>query len=89
MIFEIILIVSLIVHLLMLVVGVWRVLKGENAVDRLIGFDLIGIITIAILILLSFIESSRFYINVAAGLAFFGFVVTIILAKFIAQQKQG
>ena len=62
----------------------WR---GENVIDRLIGFDLTGILTLAILVLVSLIEQNSIYIDVALGLAALGFISTIALAKYIADEQ--
>jgi len=63
---------------------VWR---GENVIDRLMGLDLLGILTLAVLVLLALIFRRIIYIDVAMGLAALSFVGTIALAKYIADEK--
>ena len=78
---------ALIVHIGLIGIALWRVWRGENVIDRLIGFDLTGILTLAILVLVSLIERNSIYIDVALGLAALGFVSTIALAKYIADEQ--
>jgi multisubunit Na+/H+ antiporter MnhF subunit len=79
--------VALIVHIGLVAVALWRVWRGENVIDRLIGFDLTGILTLAILVLISLIRQNSIYIDVAMGLAALGFISTIALAKYIADEQ--
>jgi multisubunit Na+/H+ antiporter MnhF subunit len=79
--------VALIVHIGLVAVALWRVWRGENVIDRLIGFDLTGILTLAILVLISLIRQNSIYIDVALGLAALGFISTIALAKYIADEQ--
>lgn len=78
---------SLIVHIGLIGVSVWRVWRGENIIDRLMGADLISTLTIAILILIALFERNSIFIDVAVGLAALGFVSTIALAKYIADEQ--
>jgi multisubunit Na+/H+ antiporter MnhF subunit len=83
----IVLYLSLIVHIGLIGVSVWRVWRGENIIDRLMGADLISTLTIAILILIALFERNSIFIDVAVGLAALGFVSTIALAKYIADEQ--
>ena len=78
---------ALLVHIALLAVCVWRVWRGENAIDRLIGADLIGTLTLAVLVLIALITANSIYIDVALGLAALGFIGTIALARYIADQQ--
>lgn len=78
---------ALVIHIGMITICVWRVWQGENVIDRLIGADLIGTLMLAILVLLSLIQLDSIYIDVALGLAALGFVGTIALAKYIADEQ--
>ncbi len=66
---------------------VWRVWRGENAVDRLLGADLIGTLILAVLVLVALITRQSLYLDMALGLAALGAVGTIALAKYIADQR--
>jgi multisubunit Na+/H+ antiporter MnhF subunit len=68
-------------------ISVWRVWRGENVIDRLMGTDLISTLTLAILILIALFEKNSIFIDVAIGLITLGFVSTIALAKYIADEQ--
>jgi multicomponent Na+:H+ antiporter subunit F len=77
---------SLAIHIAMIAVCVWRVWNGENVIDRLIGADLLGTMTLAVLVLVALILYNSIYLDVALGLALLGFISTIALAKYIVDQ---
>jgi len=77
---------SLAIHIAMIAVCVWRVWNGENAIDRLIGADLIGTLILAVLVLVALILYNSIYLDVALGLAVLGFISTVALAKYIVDQ---
>ncbi|MFN2159144.1 MAG: monovalent cation/H+ antiporter complex subunit F [Anaerolineales bacterium] len=83
----IVLYISLFIHILLIGVSVWRVWQGENIIDRLMGTDLISTLTLAILILIALFERNSIFIDVAVGLDALGFVSTIALAKYIADEQ--
>ncbi len=78
---------ALIVHLLLIAVCVWRVWRGENVIDRLVGADLLSVLLLAVLMLLALITREAIYIDVAIALAALSFIGTIALAKYIAEQQ--
>ena len=83
----IVLYISLFVHIALIGVSIWRVWRGENIIDRLMGTDLISTLTLAILILIALFENNSIFIDVAVGLDALGFVSTIALAKYIADEQ--
>lgn len=86
-ILTVVLYVALTVNIVLMGVSLWRVWRGENIVDRLIGADLVGTITLAILVIVALIYRDSIYIDVALGLAALGFISTIALAKYIADEQ--
>ncbi|MBN1135760.1 MAG: hypothetical protein JXM73_04200, partial [Anaerolineae bacterium] len=78
---------ALLVHVGLLVIVLWRLWCGQTIVDRLTAADLLNILTLAILVLLSLIERDSIYIDVALGLAALGFIGTIALAKYVADEQ--
>jgi multisubunit Na+/H+ antiporter MnhF subunit len=78
---------ALIVHIGLLAVVLRRVWRGANAVDRLMGADLLATLTLALLVLLALIERDSIYLDVALGLAALGFIGTIALAKYAADEQ--
>jgi multisubunit Na+/H+ antiporter MnhF subunit len=79
--------ISLGIHVALLAVCVYRVWRGENIVDRLIGADVVTTLVLAILVLIAVIRRNALYIDVALGLAALGFIGTIALAKYVADQR--
>jgi multisubunit Na+/H+ antiporter MnhF subunit len=79
--------VALLVHIGLLAVVLWRVWRGENVIDRLMGTDLLSTLTLAILVLVALIERDSIYIDVALGLAVLGFIGTAALAKYVADEQ--
>jgi multisubunit Na+/H+ antiporter MnhF subunit len=79
---------ALLLHIAMIGVAVWRVWRGEDhVIDRLMGADLIATLILAVLVIVSLISQESIYIDVALGLAALGFVSTIALAKYIADEQ--
>jgi multisubunit Na+/H+ antiporter MnhF subunit len=78
---------SLLVHIGLIVISLWRVWRGENIIDRLMGTDLISTLTIGVLVLVAIILRDSIYIDVALGLAALGFIGVIALAKYIADEQ--
>jgi multisubunit Na+/H+ antiporter MnhF subunit len=86
-ILEIALIIALALHVLMVAIAVWRVWRGENVIDRLIGVELVSTLFLAILVLISLTLRDSIYIDIALVLGALGFVGTIALAKYIADEQ--
>lgn len=78
---------ALVIHVVLIGIALWRIWRGENIVDRLIGADLATIITLAVLVVIALITRNSIYIDVALGLAALGFIGTIALAKYIADEQ--
>ena len=78
---------SLVIHISMIAGAVWRVWRGENVVDRLIGVELVSTLMLAVLVLIALITDDSIYIDVALGLAALGFIGTIALAKYVADEQ--
>lgn len=79
--------VSLLLHVIMVGVAVWRVWHGENVIDRLIGTDLVSTLFLSVLVLISLIFRESIYIDVALGLTALGFISVIALAKYVADEQ--
>lgn len=78
---------SLGIHLVLIGICVFRVWKGENGLDRLLGVDLLGTLMLAVLVIIAIRDQQPLYIDVAMGLAAVGFTSSILLAKYMADQK--
>jgi multicomponent Na+:H+ antiporter subunit F len=82
-----ILYLALLVHIGLLAVVLWRVWRGENVIDRLMAADLLGTLTLSVLVVLALIERDSIYIDVALGLAAVSVIGTIALAKYVADEQ--
>ena len=77
----------MLLHVGMMAVVVWRIWRGETVADRLVGVDLVTTLLISILILLSITQRDSIYIDLALALAALGFISTIALAKYLADEQ--
>jgi multisubunit Na+/H+ antiporter MnhF subunit len=84
---NIILLVSLVIHIGMIAVCVWRVWRGENAIDRLLAADVIGTIVLAIFVIIAISTNNQRFIDLAIGLAALAFIGTLALARYIANRQ--
>ncbi|MAT96277.1 MAG: cation:proton antiporter [Anaerolineaceae bacterium] len=78
---------ALIIHTVLLAFVVYKVWRGKEIMERLVGADIVATLTIGILVLTALIQSNGIYIDVALGLAALGFVSTIALAKYAADEQ--
>ena len=72
---------------LMLLPCAWRAFKGPSIADRLQAIDAITVLLIAIIIVLTVLSGVGLFVDVALGLAAFGFVATVGAARFLAEGK--
>ena len=78
---------AVLVHVLLIATAVYRIWRGENSVDRLIGVEMVSTLFLGILVLLAIIYDDAIYIDVALGLAALGFISTIALAKYATDEQ--
>jgi multisubunit Na+/H+ antiporter MnhF subunit len=79
--------IILVVHVGMILVGVWWVWRGKYLVDRLVAFEVVSTLTLAIMVLIAIIRQDAFFIDIAIGLAALSAISTIALAKYIVDQR--
>jgi len=68
---------------LALVLSFWRLLKGPDAPDRILGLDTLYVNTIALLVLLGIHLGNAIYFEAALLIAMMGFVGTVALCKYL------
>ncbi|NJN53466.1 MAG: hypothetical protein HC804_01170 [Anaerolineae bacterium] len=78
---------SLTIHIILIAIAVWRVWRGENVIDRLMGTELVTTLFLAVLVLVSLIFQDSVYIDTAVGLAALSFIGTVALAKYLADEQ--
>jgi multisubunit Na+/H+ antiporter MnhF subunit len=67
--------------------AIWRLWRGENAVDRLLGSELVSTLLLGVLVLIALIERTAVFIDVALGLAALGFIGIIAFARYAADRR--
>ncbi len=78
---------SMIIHIILLGIAVWKVWMGQNIIDRLLGLDLFSTLNLAIFILLAMIFEKTLFVDVALVIAALGFISTLALSGYISDEK--
>lgn len=78
---------SLAVHVALFSIAVWRVWRGEHALDRLAGADLISTLSLAILLISALLQGRNTFVDVALGLAAVSYIGILALGKYIADEE--
>lgn len=79
--------IALFIHVLLMAVALWRLWTGENVIDRIMALDLMGTLTLAVLVLTALVFGERIYIDGAIGLAALGFVGIVALARYVSDDR--
>lgn len=79
--------IALVFHVGMMAVAVWRIWRGETVADRLVGVDLVTTLLLSTFILLAIIQVDSIFIDLALALAALGFISTVALAKYLADEQ--
>lgn len=80
---------SIVIYLSMLLFGIslllnfTRLLKGPDAVDRILALDTLYINGLALLVIFGVLLSSRLFFEAALLIALFGFFSTVVLCKYL------
>lgn len=67
----------------------WRVLAGPSTADRAIATDMLGLIGICVAALLAVIAGHSAFLDVALGIAVFGFAGAVALAGLLERGSLG
>jgi multicomponent Na+:H+ antiporter subunit F len=65
----------------------YRAYQGPTSADRVLSVNVILTKTVTILCVMSVLQNSKFFIDIAIVYALIGFVGTIVLAKFIETKQ--
>jgi multicomponent K+:H+ antiporter subunit F len=66
-----------------MVLNLWRLVKGPDAVDRVLALDTLTIYVIGVVMLLGISIGTKVYFEAALLIAMMGFVGTVALSKFL------
>ena len=61
----------------------YRIGRGPTAPDRTVAIDILGIIIVGLCAVLSLVDETDFYLNVALAWALLSFIGTIALSKYL------
>jgi multicomponent Na+:H+ antiporter subunit F len=79
--------VALLVLLGCIVPCLYRLTVGPHTLDRLIAFDLTGILIAASLAVYATIQGSAAYLEISMGLAILSFVGTVAVAYYLERER--
>jgi len=68
---------------LMILIAMIRLFLGPEISDRVVAFDTINTLTVALMIMLGVAFSELFFVEVAIVYAILSFVGTLLIAKYI------
>lgn len=76
-------------YVILVVMMLYRVIKGPTIFDRLNGLGVIGSEVIILLILIGFIDKrADMFVDIAISYALLGFVSLIVLAKYLSEEEK-
>ncbi|MBI4497357.1 MAG: hypothetical protein HY689_05610 [Chloroflexi bacterium] len=79
--------VCLVVLVACLIPCLYRVAMGPHALDRLVAFDLVGVLLAAVLAVFALIQGSWVYLEISLALVLLAFVATLSIAHYIERGR--
>lgn len=80
---NIVMYVSMLAFGISLLLNFLRLLRGPDAVDRILALDTLYLNGLALLVMFGILLSSRLFFEAALLIALFGFFSTVVLCKFL------
>ena len=65
----------------------YRIATGPHALDRLLAFDLTGVLVSVVLAVFAVVQGSWAYLEISMGLAVLAFVGTLAIAHYIERGR--
>lgn len=78
--------VALLILAVSIIPCVYRIATGPHALDRLLAFDLTGVLVSLAVAVFAIIQRSWAYLEISMGLAVLAFVGTVAVAQYIEQE---
>lgn len=76
-------------YVVLVILMLYRVIKGPTIFDRLNGLGVIGSEVIILLILIGFIDKrADMFVDIAISYSLLGFVSLIVLAKYLSEEEK-
>jgi multicomponent Na+:H+ antiporter subunit F len=66
-----------------IVLAIWRIARGPDPADRIVGLDLLSVLVVAILAAFAIHTGRSAYLDVAIAYALVAFLGTVALARFL------
>ncbi len=79
---DILLSIALIFIGLAIILALVRFIKGSTTIDRIISFDVLTIISIALIVIISHISARVIYLDVALVYGLLSFLAVIVIARY-------
>ena len=71
----------------LVVLCLYRVIKGPSVADRVVAIDIIGIIVVGICVLISIQTEKAFLIDIGIAWIILSFIGTLTMAKYLGRRK--
>jgi multicomponent Na+:H+ antiporter subunit F len=65
----------------------FRTIKGPTIQDRLLGINIIGTKTLSVLVLVTFIFNSSFFLDVAIVYGLLNFIITTATSRYLEKES--
>jgi multicomponent Na+:H+ antiporter subunit F len=80
----VVLVPALVWMTLLLVAGGLALIRARDVLQRVIAFDLLAVLVVALLALLSYLRDVGYYLDAAVALALLSFVATVAAARYLS-----
>jgi len=74
---------AMIIIMIAIGLGVYRLVKGPTVVDRVIALDLLTLISIALIVMIAHLTSRYIYIDVALVYGLLSFLSVLAVARYL------
>jgi len=71
----------------LVVLCLYRVIKGPSVADRVVAIDIIGIIVVGICVIISIRTEKAFLIDIGIAWIILSFIGTLTMAKYLERRK--
>ena len=71
----------------LVILCLYRVIKGPSVADRVVAIDIIGIIVVGICIVISIRTEKAFIIDIGIAWIILSFIGTLTMAKYLERRK--
>jgi multicomponent Na+:H+ antiporter subunit F len=71
----------------LVILCLYRVIKGPSVADRVVAIDIIGIIVVGICVIISIRTEKAFIIDIGIAWIILSFIGTLTMAKYLGRRK--